>query len=130
GFQLGRCSSTGDISQANACEIGFGAEQFNSVRRFETKTELSGLRLAPYIKKECAGIGPRTLLEEGQSYLLADWAGVSFSSRGVIETTIYSCSLSFTSGTRRMSLSLLMRNWAISPIGSSIGCLSSLGRMR
>src|SRR5579862_165209 len=52
------------------------------------------------------------------------------SSRGVMETTMYSRSLSLISGTRRMSLSLPMRNWAISPIGKRTGCLSSFGRMR
>ena len=45
-------------------------------------------------------------------------------------TTAYSRTLSCDSLTRRRSLSLWMRNSAVSPMGRSMGCLSSFGRMR
>jgi len=49
--------------------------------------------------------------------------------RGVMETTMYSRSLSSMSSTRSFILSLSMRNCAFSPTGRSTGCLSSLGRI-
>src|SRR5579864_7878186 len=57
---------------------------------------------------------------------LEPWADESW---GDIETTKYSRSLSSRSSTRSSILSLSKRNCAFSPMGSSTGCLSSLGRI-
>ena len=73
--------------------------------------------------------GTRFGREVLRNYLSEAFSG-PLSSRGVIETTLYSRSLSSRSSTRRIILSFCKRNWACSPTGRSTGCFSSRGRIR
>ena len=107
------------------CRVGHGDSVQKGDHAPEVKTRKGHDISCPY-----NGDTNRTRTNRLGQFLLAACSGTDSFSRGVMETTTYSRSLPSDSGTRRISLSLLMRNCAVSPMGSSAGCLSSFGRMR